>query len=221
MFDTLCTLTYNFDTVAYPVRLAYRANIQYSIERALALITLCYDYANHPKNGQVVTDIDYYNDVLDLLQQNTVEDIKQNNIFFYVIGYPTDSTQDYEWKASSTHSYNIQDGINGIFVYSTFSDPQKKSFIARLNGRTLREELTLANFAKVDDESVKSVDGFLLDCEDRDGGWEFWPFEKYKDSYGDMVMWDSNTISNGVQLYKDNGDKLLKHARTWNYYRFK
>lgn len=200
IFDQLCTLTYNYDIIAYSSRAAYRSNIEYTLKRALSYILIY--YGCNPDNSQCQKNSQYYSDAMKQMDARAVTE-PGHVLYCYTIDKQTVNSTCYFTTGNSTYAYPTYN-LN-------LSESQKSDFVTRMYGRTLREELTLAKFSY-----IGKYLGLSLSFErHNDGSWSFWDVRHYTNCYADVIKWDDTGISKKVKTWYENGNKHYQELRLW------
>ena len=204
LFDQLCTLTYNVDTQCYTPRTAYRAKLQYTLEKALAYILLYYDYGADPNQSQCKVNRDLFNTAKKQIDNRKVEAKPgQKWVYSYSLSTPTQEM-----------SFNTSKGNYAFPFYKrNFTSAEKNEFIKRMNGRPLAKEIMDLAGIKV---TGKGSVGIAFSCEKHnDGSWYWGGCRHYTNYYADIIGWDSAKIEK-YHSYSEDGEVEYGTYKLWS-----
>lgn len=203
IFDDLCTYTYNFDSSSHPERVAYRVHIDYVLKRALSHILVAFENGNNPNYvSQCDKNKELYTTALTEINNHAVAGLSSNSAYFYILAastfYQDPVKADYSFDADYADPYYRRN----------FSSSEIDTFVTRMNGRTLRQEMEKAGF-KVDD---KTTVGCSFNWYHKSEGSIF---KKYTNYYADIIKWDDTGKTMGQITYTGNGSKVICQAKLW------
>lgn len=238
-YDTYCTLVCNFDTQTYNMRDAYRANLQYNIERAFGDLVIWYegDFDN--------SDLKKCRDQLNSFEKLLTKDSKRDgytgdfivqrrtdihahsyvmNLDFSCTAYTDDNldADTYHWlpryDISTAISHVEFSGTKGTIKYdSDFQEDQRNDFVSRMSGRTLKQEMTAAGFNKRNDFHVLQEWGVgmaFYRWKSNDGGIDLGDFRRYYHRYAYYIPWDGTEMEK-VTTYREYNDEDKTCVNNW------
>ncbi len=210
-YDHLCSLTYNFDTIAKPYRQAFRANIIFQLDRGLGFISAYYNRLANPNNPSMSAIQRSFDAAQTQLKNRAVEET--DAIFFYTAGVYVRPTLPWGSRSSS-----YKESTEAIIGWGNLTSKNGKldEFVKRMNGRTARQEVTLAGFWTEWDYTMSSGYVAHYNIDELAGlGLNFYKeYEKrgsfrydYDHMYADMIKWDETTLTTKYQRsrYRYNG----------------
>ena len=209
-YDHLCSLVYNFDTIAKPYRQAFRANVIFQLDRGLGFMSAYYNSLANPDNPSMSAIRRSFDAAQTQLENRAVEETTA--IFFYTAGVYVDNRLPWGSRGSS---YKEDDEAVIGWGNLTSENGKLDEFVKRMNGRTAREEVTLANFLTQWDSTTGNYTAHY-NIDDLAGlGLNFYKqYEKrgsfkydYDHMYADMIKWDETTLTTKYQRsrYRYNG----------------
>lgn len=213
LVDEICTLTYNFDTGAYPERVGYRVNVQHALERALSYLALFYGTDNQENNN-------LYTNAMNGMDNHEVEKIEYpwpysvgavgDHIYCYTLNTWIRAEDYYYISHSAKGSAAILNDID----YSpnrNFTPEEMDDFVSRMSGRTFRQEMKLSSIY-IDDKTA----GFSFSWEHHNNGdWKWSSARHYTNYYADAGLWDDTTITKRLNTWYEDGSKTYYDLRQW------
>ena len=226
VLDQLCTLTYNFDTIAYIPRAAQRSNIRYELEKAF--INIAMYYSCDMENESVKSAKNSLQTFENLIREDSdpnkcgqFADRKRTDgmALCYIKGYTFFTGADY-WEddlLGSAQRYAILLGKDPQ-IYDTFDkkddfeEDERTDFVSRMNGRTIREEIELAGFGCY---WYHNCDGIAFYRKRKyNGERKYWYSSQRKwNQYVYAILWDSKEIT--WELQDSEGSGWLMSFLSW------
>lgn len=189
-FDQYCTRAYNFDSTAYPARAAFRAKTEYALKAAYAYLRIYYNQGLPSEYSELYVAA---------ANQLAQRDIKLNNMTVrsYVTGIDFNKNGMMSGYAAN-YTFTLQN--------RNFSDTEINSFIRRMAGKTMKQEIEAAGLRVV--SSDVGVAFSWRKTKKETGFWDFYEWETIN-YYAKVIKWNSNKVEEINTYYKHWEDKYL------------
>lgn len=155
LYDESCSLSYNFDTQAYAFRVGQRVAVRELLAKAYSEIAIRYDALNDPDNANMaVIDAEYaaalkrldeLDDYVGVLPSEV--NVDGDDPWYYPYSYVLNSYIQFKNTADHKDLDTRLSWENAIYQnnkWRKWSDDEKSSFEARLNGQSVKMNLALA-----------------------------------------------------------------------------
>lgn len=198
-FDHYCSLTYNFDSSAYPARAAFRLKIDYALKTALAYLMIYYNIQGGSSE---------YLTVFNAAETELAKrDIKQSDtVHVYVTGTDFNKTK-------------IVKGSTADYTFSTikrnFTDSEITEFISRMpKGTTLRNEFEQAGITVSDGSTLFGIS--FLRTPDSTGLALSWRKTVKQDDWKDFFDWETvNYYAKVIKWDSREVEELRTYYHNW------